>query len=272
MCLGIALPSSSDLAHFTPAPDAQPIPPKIELERDALYGEKEGGKDLYPNADGVFELFSNEQYTAYAAPMKHTIPCVGYMVKEATQPGHIEPAMIQDIVYRNAQAIKEKYEFRDARMIFRLIKNEYKEGGVFTFPGDGTTVKYDDIMEPERPGRKVVILGDTCDAGAMAHLAQGADIVIHEATNTHLSPFDDPKTYATVEREARIHGHSTPHMAANFAEYVGAKQLILTHFSPRYKVCITLILPYMSLVFFLTLSACICFFFLLLCDRERLTQ
>lgn len=37
---------------------------------------------------------------------------------------------------------------------------------------------------------QVVVLGDTCDAGSMVPLALGADVVVHEATNTFLSPQD----------------------------------------------------------------------------------
>ena len=43
------------------------------------------------------------------------------------------------------------------------------------------------------------------------------------------------KTYADVERDAISHGHSTPVMAALFAQKVGAKTLVLNHFSARYR-------------------------------------
>ncbi|CAB1096438.1 unnamed protein product [Ectocarpus sp. CCAP 1310/34] len=83
--------------------------------------------------------------------------------------------------------------------------------------------------------KKVVILGDTCDAASIVPLAMGADVVVHEATNTMLPPLDQGKTYADVEAEAIKHGHSTPMMAAAFAQRVGAKTLILNHFSARYR-------------------------------------
>jgi ribonuclease BN (tRNA processing enzyme) len=38
-----------------------------------------------------------------------------------------------------------------------------------------------------------------------------------------------------VTKEAIIHGHSTPLMAGLFAKRVGAKRLIMNHFSARYQ-------------------------------------
>ena len=54
-------------------------------------------------------------------------------------------------------------------------------------------------------------------------LAQGADVVIHEATFAHQ---DAELAYQRL--------HSTSTMAAQVALAAQAKQLIMTHFSPRY--------------------------------------
>ncbi|KAA1473514.1 Metallo-hydrolase/oxidoreductase [Dentipellis sp. KUC8613] len=65
-----------------------------------------------------------------------------------------------------------------------------------------------------------------------------ADVLVHEATNAHL-PGVDPETKAADTREgvrerARSRGHSTPEGAGAFARSVGARKLVLNHFSARY--------------------------------------
>ncbi len=42
-------------------------------------------------------------------------------------------------------------------------------------------------------------------------------------------------TYEKFEKQSILKGHSTPEMAGHFAATVGAKQLILTHFSARFE-------------------------------------
>lgn len=86
-------------------------------------------------------------------------------------------------------------------------------------------------------GRKIVVLGDTCNSDLISPLAKDADILIHESTNAWIPEIDSGK-YAVpnlLERDAFMHGHSTPQMAGRFAKKINAKKLLLTHFSPRYR-------------------------------------
>lgn len=84
------------------------------------------------------------------------------------------------------------------------------------------------VLEDAIPGRKVCILGDCSSIlgeGPLA-LCNGADILVHEAT------------LANKHREKAVdHGHSTPEMAAAVARACRARQLVLHHFSQRYKPC-----------------------------------
>jgi ribonuclease Z len=66
-------------------------------------------------------------------------------------------------------------------------------------------------------------------------LSKDADIVIHEATNSYLAGIDKDTDLRSVTRDAVVHGHSTPYIAGEFAKRVGAKRLLLNHFSARYK-------------------------------------
>ncbi len=55
------------------------------------------------------------------------------------------------------------------------------------------------MIGPSRPGRKVVILGDTCDSKSMILFSLEADVLVHEATNENAH-----------EEKSKENGHSTP--------------------------------------------------------------
>lgn len=140
--------------------------------------------------------------------------------------------MVEPIVKRNIPALKEA-GMRTPMKVMATIK-ELPKGGSYTFP-DGTVVQQDEVVEPPRVGRKVVICGDTADSRAIAGLAEGADVLVHEATNAFLSGIDKDTSKDAVTTDAKIHGHSTPTIAGDFAKQIGAKRLVLNHFSSRYK-------------------------------------
>ncbi len=88
---------------------------------------------------------------------------------------------------------------------------------------DGRTIEPSVLVGETRPGRKVVITGDTRPCAATVLAAEGADLLVHEAT------FADEE----AERAAAT-GHSTAREAAQVAKLAGVRELVLTHVSARY--------------------------------------
>jgi ribonuclease Z len=89
---------------------------------------------------------------------------------------------------------------------------------------DGRNVEPSLLVGPTRPGRRVVITGDTRPCARTTDMSRGADLLIHEAT------FGDEEAERAVET-----GHSTAREAAMVARDADVRRLVLTHFSARYS-------------------------------------
>lgn len=88
---------------------------------------------------------------------------------------------------------------------------------------DGTVIEPGQVLGPPRPGRQLVYTGDTRPSKAIEAAAEGADVLIHEAT------FGDDR----LER-AEETGHSTARQAGQLAARAGVERLVLVHTSSRY--------------------------------------
>jgi ribonuclease Z len=89
---------------------------------------------------------------------------------------------------------------------------------------DGRSLKPDDILGPERPGVRLVHVGDCADTSGLREVCQDADALVIEAT------------YRELERDlAKKFGHLTAAQAATLAIESGVRQLFLTHLSRRYR-------------------------------------
>jgi len=89
---------------------------------------------------------------------------------------------------------------------------------------DGRVIEPSVLVGPQRPGRTVVITGDTRPCATTVDAARNADLLVHEST------FGDEE----AERASET-GHSTAREAAQVAREAGVRRLLLTHFSARYS-------------------------------------
>ncbi|CAG8499225.1 1167_t:CDS:2 [Acaulospora morrowiae] len=204
-----------------------PEDPVDHPDKKELYDFEQLGKNIQLQRSGenlYWEVIDGKSYKITAAPIKHSIPCLGYVFSENPLPGKIDIQVIKPILLRNKEALGIKNPME-------LVK-KLQNGETLHLP-DGTIIE----PPPRRPGRKIVLLGDTYDPSGIIHLAMNADVLVHEATNA-LTSSDPPGTsYESVEEGAIRRGHSTARMAGKFAAQINAHKLILTHFSSRYRGC-----------------------------------
>lgn len=146
-----------------------------------------------------------EQWTISAWPLTHRVPSFGYVIEEAPRPGRFHPD--------RAEALG----IPPGPLYGRL------QAGHAIVLADGRAVEPAQVCDPPRPGRKLVLLGDTSDSSAIAAAGAGCDLLVHEAT------YD-----AAREDKAIQWGHSTTAMAGRFAARIRAQTLVITHLSSRY--------------------------------------
>jgi ribonuclease Z len=90
---------------------------------------------------------------------------------------------------------------------------------------NGQLLTANGFVGPPRPGRTVVITGDTRPCASVVDAAEGADLLIHEAT------------FGEEEKDrARETFHSTAREAAQVALAAKVRKLVLNHVSARYSV------------------------------------
>ena len=151
------------------------------------------------------DVVKRNGYSVRAVGVQHRINALGFALEEETRAGRF------NLEQARALGVREGPDFG------RLQRGE----SVVAL--DGKPVQPSDVMGPSRPGRKLVLSGDTRPCEAMVEAARNADILVHESTFS-----DDDQARALETR------HSTAREAGRVAHQAGARRLILTHLSSRY--------------------------------------
>lgn len=150
-------------------------------------------------------VYEDRDFSVTASLLKHRVTAFGYRISEKDRPGKF------DVTKAKALGIPSG-----------PIYGQLKQGETVTL-SDGRIVKGSQLCGPTETGRKLVYCTDTVFCENAIALAQDTDVLIHEATFAHQD------AHLAFERL-----HSTTTMAAQVALAAQVKQLIITHFSPRY--------------------------------------
>lgn len=150
-------------------------------------------------------IFEEDGYSVHCRPLHHRLPAFGYRVAEGDRTGTFDVKRAQSLGIPPGP-----------------LYGQLKQGKVVTLE-DGRRINGKDLCGPIEIGRKFVYCTDTIYCDNAVALAQGADVLVHEATFSHQ---DAEMAYQRL--------HSTSTMAAQVALGAQVKQLIMTHFSPRY--------------------------------------
>jgi len=153
------------------------------------------------------EVVQRDAYDICVFGTEHGGGSVGYALREHERPGRFDPDKAR------AAGVPEGH-----------LWGKLQRGETVGLP-DGRSVTADGIVGPKRPGRVIVFTGDTRPCAAVVDAAQGADLLIHEAT------------FGEEEKErAKETGHSTAREAAQVALAAKARRLVLSHVSARYSI------------------------------------
>ena len=150
-------------------------------------------------------VYEDAEFIVTCGSLKHRVPAYGYRFTEKDRPGKFDIAQAQALGIPSGP-----------------IYGKLKRGETITLE-DGRQIRGTDLCAPPELGRKVVYCTDTVYCDGAVELAQEADLLIHEATFAHA---DAQMAFDRL--------HSTSTMAAQVAIGAGVKELIMTHFSPRY--------------------------------------
>ncbi|MBI5860345.1 MAG: ribonuclease Z [Nitrosarchaeum sp.] len=151
------------------------------------------------------KIFDSKIYSIYACKANHSVITYSYLFEEKDKPG--------------------RFNLEKAKTL------EIPEGKLWNQLQNGIEIKIGErIIVPEqvlgekRPGKKIGISGDTMPTKELEKFFEGCDYLVFDST------FLDE-----IKEKAEETCHSTAKQAALLGKNAKVKNLVLTHFSARYK-------------------------------------
>lgn len=179
--------------------------PIIQLILDVAETKLSYPFHFHPLPTGAAVLFQNEYFQLSCFPVEHRIQCHGFLIERKTKGRKLLPDKCREFEIPAA--------FYD-----RLKQGEDYERK------DGTIVKNEWVTEDGPSPKRYAYCADTIFTNSFLPYIKGVDTMYHECTYLE----------ADIEK-ATARYHSTARQAAQVAQMAGAGQLLLGHFSSKYR-------------------------------------
>ena len=150
-------------------------------------------------------VVSEEKYEVYACEAEHSVQTFSFLFLEKEKPGTFYPEKATALGIPKGELWHKLQQGEEV-----VIENK--------------SIKPSDVMGPNVPGKKIGISGDTRPIKKLEVFFKNCDYLVFDST------FSDELKEKAVET-----CHSTAKEAATFAKNASVSNLILTHFSARYK-------------------------------------
>jgi ribonuclease Z len=150
-------------------------------------------------------IFEDSKLTVETIPLKHRVPCCGFLFKEKPHLRNIKKEFIT------------KYPVPIAQI------QRIKEGDDFTTEL-GEIIPNSEITVPQFKQRSYAYCTDTAYYEKIIPIINNVDLLFHEATYAN-----------NLKKQAKETFHSTAEQAATIAKKANAGKLLIGHFSARYK-------------------------------------
>jgi len=151
------------------------------------------------------KIVDEKSYSVFACKAEHSVPTFSYLFQEKEKPGRFHPEKAKQLGIPKGELWSKLQNGQEVKV------------------GDNT-VKPSDVLGGKRSGKKIGVSGDTRPTKQLEEFFQNCDYLTFDSTYLDELQEKAIETY-----------HSTAKEAATLAKNANIKNLILTHFSARYK-------------------------------------
>jgi len=178
----------------------------VQPQLDYIRGEMTIKPIFHPlNFKKPQKIFEDKKIEVHSFPVKHSIPTSGFLFKEKPKPANIKKELIK------------AYNIPIAKI------KDIKAGASFVTES-GQTIPSNKLCTPAPKAKSYAFCTDTAFHPPIAEIIKGVDLLYHESTFLEKLKDLAAKTL-----------HSTAKEAAEMAQLAKAKQLVIGHFSARFK-------------------------------------